>query len=328
MKKATLEKEIFIDKVNNGKIISGYLTINSSETIAFDNIKGVVFLEARGRMSSYKKEIFSLEIKQNTILTKNKSYRIPLTFDSSNFEINSYLGKNVSFSYILEIHIDVNRDDIEKLERNLFSKVKSFVTSNYTIKTSEYFEIENLNLKYQVAETKTDFTMQPNLIVSIIAFLILGSSCAYIIPEFSIWYTILGIASVVLLIHLMTKYIKNTLGTISMETLKDENSFVCKILKTREFNLMNPYIYYEIIEKVMDNRGTSSSTYTETLYTSEKLKLSDFKSSPSLKFLFPKRNGLQSFECSDASIFWQMKLSGKYMGLTLNYKCIFKVERQ
>jgi hypothetical protein len=113
-----------------------------------------------------------------------------------------------------------------------------------------------------------------------------------------------------------------------METLKDEDAFICKILKTRKFNLMSPYIYYEIIEKVIDKRGTSSSTYTETLFTSERQKLQNFKSSPELKFSYPKKNGLNSFKYGDASIFWQMKLEGNYMGLTLKYKCIFKVTRQ
>ena len=327
MTKATLEKEIFIDKVNNGKIISGYLMIKSSETITLDKIKGVIFLETRGRMSSHKDEILSIQIQQNKIITENETYKIPFTFNSSNFEINSYVGKNVSFSYNLEIQIDVNNEDIKKMERSLFSKVMSFVTSDYSIITSEYFELENLNLKYQVVETKTDFTIQPNLIVSIIISLIFVSVYIYIIPEFIIWYIILGIASIILLLYLVTKYIENMLGAISMETLKDEDAFICKILKTRKFNLMNPYLYYEIIEEVVDNRGTSPSTYTETLYTSEKLKLQNFKSNPSLKFLFPKRNGLYSLEYSDVSIFWQMKLKGKYMGLTLSYKCIFKVGR-
>ncbi|PKH52667.1 hypothetical protein CXF68_19030 [Tenacibaculum sp. Bg11-29] len=328
MTKAIIEKEIFINEVVNDNNTSGYLTIKSYETITLDKIMGVIFLEARGRMSSYKDEVLSFKISDKKELIKNESSKIPFTFNSSNFEINSYNGKNVSFSYNLEIQIDVNDNDLERLEKNIFSQIKSFITSDYTIKISKYFKIENLNINYQVVETETDFNIQTNLIVGLFTLLIFGSTYAYLIPEFNPFYIILGIACTILLTYLITKYIGSSLGTISMKTLKDENAFICKILKTKKFNLIKPSLYYVIIEKVIDNRGTSSSTYTETIFTSEKKKLENFKSSPEIKFLYPNKNGLQSYEYKDASILWQMKLEGKYLGLMLKYKCTFRVERK
>lgn len=328
MTKAIIEKEIFINQVNNNENTSGYLIIKSSETITLDRIIGVVFLEARGRMSSYKDKMLSFEITNKKALTKNESYKIPFTFNSSVFEINSYKGRNVSFSYSIEAQIHVNNKDLEKIEQSIFSKVKSFVTSDDTIKISEYFKIENSNNNYQVVEAKTDFNIQPNLGIGLFTLLIFGSIYAYLIPEFNPWFIILGIASTILIAYLITKYIGSSLGTISMKTLKGENAFICKILKTKKFNLIKPSLYYVIIEKVIDNRGTSSSTYTETLFTSEKKRLANFKSSPEIKFLYPKQNGLHSYEYRDTSVLWQMKLEGKYLGLTLKYKSTFRVGRE
>ncbi len=328
MTKAKIEKEIIINQVYNNEKTSGYLLLKSSETITIDRIMGVVFLEARGRMSSYKDKMLSFEITNKKELTKNESYKIPFTFNSSDFEINSYNGKNVSLSYCLEAQIDLINQDVEKIEQSIFTKVKSFVTSDNTIKISEYFKIENSNNNYQVVESKTDFNIQPNLVIGLFTLLIFGSIYSYLIPEFNPWYIILGIASTILLAYLITKYIGNSLGTVSMRTLKDENAFICKILKTKKFNLIKPSLYYVIIEKVIDNRGTSSSTYTETLFTSKKKSLENFKSSPEIKFLYPKQNGLQSYKYRDASILWQMKLEGKYLGLTLKYKSTFKVVRE
>ncbi|WP_298781936.1 hypothetical protein [uncultured Polaribacter sp.] len=328
MTEAIIEKEIFINEVTNHVNTSGYLIIKSSETITLDKITGIVFLEARGRMSSYKNKILSFEVSNTKKLIQNESYKIPFTFDSSVFEINSYNGKNVSFSYNFEIQIDVNDNDIEKIEKSIFSKIKSIVTSNHTIKISEYLKVENLKFKYQIVETKNDFNIQPNKIIGLFILLILGATYAVLVPEFNFWHIIIGVVFTVLLIYLITKHIGSSLGTISMKTIKDENAFICKILKTRKFNLVKPYLYYVIIEKVIDKRGTSTSTYTETIFTSEKKKLEKFKSSPEIKFLYPNKNGLQSYEYSDASIIWQMRLEGKYLGLTLKYKCIFKVGRE
>ena len=130
MTKAVIEKEIFINETIDNENTSGYLTIKSSETITLDKIIGVVYFEVRGRMSSHKDEILSFEIFNNKKLIKNEPYRIPFTFNSSDFETNSYNGKNVSFSYNFEVQIDVNDNDIERLEKSIFSKVKSFVTSD------------------------------------------------------------------------------------------------------------------------------------------------------------------------------------------------------
>lgn len=327
MTKAKIEKEIFIPQSNDNENTSGYLMIKSSETITLDRILGVVFLEARGRMQSFKNKILSFEMTSKKILIKNESYKIPFSFDSSKFIINSYKGKNVSFYYNFEVQIDINNQDLEKIEQSIFSKIKSFVLLDDSIKISEYFQVENLNYNYQVVEANTEFKIQPNLIIILFTFLIYGSLYIYLIPEINLLYIILGVFSTILLIYLITKYIESIIGNISMKTLKDENGFICKILKTKKFNLLKPSIYYEIIEKVTDRRGTSSSTYGEPLFTSEKKKLENLKYSPEIKFLYPKQKGLHSFEYKDVSILWLMKIEGKYLGIKLKYISTFKVER-
>lgn len=328
MTKAKIEKELFINEDSNDGSTSGYLRIKSSETVTLDYIKGIVFLEGRGRMSSFKDEVLSIEISNQKELIRNESYEMPFSFNSSDFDISSYAGKNVSFSYSFEVQMDVSDDDIRRVEKGIFSKVKSFVTSAHVIKDSKYFKVENKDSNYEVVEAETKFHLRSNTVVALLTLLFVGCTIAYLMPEFNPWYIVLGVVSTILLAFLITKIIGSSLGVISMKTMKDEYGFICKLVKTRKFELVNPSLYYDVIERVVDNRGTSSSTSTASIYTSEKKKFDNFRSSPEVKFSYPKRHGLHSFKYKDASILWQMNLQGHYFGLTLKYQCTFTVKRK
>lgn len=327
MTKTTFEKNIIIDKSTDSKIISGHIRLKSSETITIDSVNGKILFEARGRMRGYKKELMTLHIENNKVLTANQTYEIPFTFDASSFEIDSYQGKNVTFSYKIEIQIDINSNDIEKVERSVFSKVKSFVTNDYThtINASEYFDVKNATDNYHVEEATTKFIISPNLLLVIVALALVVGTYIYFNREFNLLNIILGFISLGFIIYLTTNFIAKALGDISMQTLRSKDGFTCKLIKTRRFNLISPSIHYEITEIVVDKRGTSTSTSKETLYVSKKMKVPNFNSNPNLQFSYPETKGLQSVSCGDASILWQMKIKGSYMGLKIKYSATFNV---
>jgi hypothetical protein len=125
-------------------------------------------------------------------------------------------------------------------------------------------------------------------------------------------------------------YVESALGKVTMETLQDEEAFLCTIKKTKNFNLANQYLYYRIIEKVVDDRGTSSSTYTSTLYTSEKKKLTNHRDYAQLKFEYPTSRNWHSneLEIGGVEIYWEMHLVGTtYLGFVLKYTTGFFVEQ-
>ena len=150
----------------------------------------------------------------------------------------------------------------------------------------------------------------------------------FYIPEYTPPYLIPGVLIVALMQFLTTKYIESILGDVTMQTVRTEDGFLCKLKKTGNFNLTNQKVYYEIIEKVVDDRGTSSSTYKEVIYTSEVQQLPDFKDNSNLTFYYPNREGLFSTEWEDASIIWTMNLQGLTLfGIGLTYHQEFVVEK-
>lgn len=325
MKKAKIQREIFVTEVTSNSA-SGYLKIQSTEDLTIDNINGLVYFEVRGRMSTSQDVILKFNIETGTLINKDKVHKIPFNFNTNACTADTYTGKNVSFLYKLEIKINVNKGDIEKLERTIFSKIKSAVTSDYSLKIEKRFKVQDLKSKYRIEEAKTTFNLQPNTILLILVSIIFGAISLNLIPEFSVIYLIIAIGTIYILKYLITSFISKSLGIITMETKENNDTFQCKLSKPRNFILKNQNLYYQITEQVIDNRGTSSSTYRETILTSERKNISNNKVQ-TIKFNYPTKQGLQTYQYKDASILWEMNFEGHYLGITLNYKCTFQVNR-
>lgn len=330
MKKAALISELIIEEMSktpNSQTIFGYLTIKIANTINIDRISGDIFFEARGRMAGQKENVLSFEICNHKIITKNELHKIPFSFQLHENYIDSYGGRNVNFSYKCEVIIEVDENDIDKIERGLFSIMKSMVTADKSIKISTYFLVEDSNSRYQVIEANLNFKLKVNPVISILVVLISGGLYACIMPEFNIWYLVLGAALVTLIVFAVTKYISEILSKVTMNVFENgESTFACSVNKNTRFKLTKVSLNYSIVEKVIDDRGTSSYTYSENVYISEDKKLSGFDEDNQVNFQYPQQKGLYTTEYMDAFLIWEMTLSGStYFGIVLKYNTIFEV---
>ncbi|TYC18103.1 hypothetical protein ES677_01615 [Bizionia gelidisalsuginis] len=328
MTKTIFTQEFIIESVSTANVVSGYCTILASETIHADGITGMIYFEARGRMTSQKEHVLTIELAHDQALYKNKTYTLPFSFDLPADSIESYSCKNVSFSYSCDIILAINENDSSTIERSAFAKIKAVVSSKNEIKTTHYFNFENKNRPYEVFEIKEKFYLQTNLFISLIFILIFGAIYSYYIPDFNTLYIVLGVILVFLLVFVSNQFIKGALGKVSLETLQNDDGFYCKIYKTKKFNLSNQTLYYEIIEEVTDSRGSSTSTAIETIFTSHKKPLTDFRDTSTIQFNYPQESGLQSVNYKDVSIFWRVVLEGNYYGNKMKYSRKFKVDKR
>ncbi|CAL2080559.1 hypothetical protein [Tenacibaculum sp. 190524A02b] len=329
MKKAILETRIHIDNSKINEVTEGILQIKATENLQIDRIEAVIYFEVRGKLASTKEEIDSFTICTHKMLEKEVVEEIPISFELSGDNLPTYKGTNAIFSYKIEVNIEVNEADIDKIERSFFSKVKSLVTADNSFKKGVYFSVKDEKSEYKVVETKVNFSLQFNVVISFLTTLFVGVIYAYFIPEFEEMFIFLGVIIIVTSVFIVAKIVKQSLGVVTMETLKDEDAFLCKIHKPRNLNFTQKKLYYHIIEKVIDNRGTSSRTYTQILYRSPYKEIKKLKQVPIVKFNFPEREGLHSFEYEDVSILWRMYIEGKApFGITLKYKADFTVEKK
>ncbi len=326
MTKTKLEPKININSLDN-RTVTGHVSIIVSETITLDKITGYIVLESRGRVSARKENVLSFKISDQKKILKDELHEFPFSVEFFDNDIDSYKGKNVTFSYKCEAQVNVNEHDIGKLEKSIFSTIKSFITSNNSMTVSTYFLVEKPNAVYQIEEASLYFKLHFNLILPLLILPVIGGIALLLTPKHNWKIVIVSLALAALFIYAFFKIIENKLGRVSMKTTQEVDGFLCEIRKTRQFKLTKLKIYYNVIEKVIDNRGTSSTSYTEVLYKSPEQKLSNFKSRPQFTFNYPNKKGLQSTNYNDASILWQMNLVGYYFGLKLNYHCYFMVSR-
>ncbi|WP_299682933.1 hypothetical protein [uncultured Dokdonia sp.] len=329
MSKVALERDIIIEESDNNYRVRGYVSISCSEIVDVELIEGFVYLEVRGRMASQKHHVVSFTISDKKRLQTAETYKFPFSFEMHDLDIGTYKGKNVNFTYKCEAKIHIEDDDIDKIDRSFFSKVKSFVTSDDSLKVSTYFHVDDSLSTYQIEETTTSLDFKTNFLMSFIASLLTGGIYAFLIPEFNAPYMVFGVFLIIAVIISIKLLVGNALGEVTMETLRDEDAFLCTIKKTKKFSLVNQYLYYQIIEKVVDDRGTSSSTVRSTIYTSKKEKISTRNNDVQVKFSYPEIKNIHSNYLGDVSIYWVMNLKGTtYLGFILKYQCEFTVRQR
>ncbi len=334
MSKGILKTEIFIDDLSNNNVRYGYVTVHCTDTIKLDSINGCVYFEVRGSLEGQKTMLTSFNICDEKIINKEEQYKFPFSFEIEN-ETNTYIGKNVRFLYNCKVILEVNTNDVEKLERSLLSKVGSFLSGQFNasnlIGFSEYFEVEKLECDYKVIESKIDFNLKSNELIIFLLAILLGGIYLLFVPVITATTVCLGVLCVGFLTSFLMAIIKSYASkqfNISMKTFDKKDGFVCKLKKAHNYRLNHPVIYYEIIEKVIDRTGTTDSIYNEVIYTSEKKELLDFTDSATVEFEYPKEKGMYSTNYEDVSIYWQMKIEGdyfggEYLGVILTYECSF-----
>lgn len=319
-----LNAKITTSSTDNTNEYEGVLVINSEESLKIDRINGIVYLEIRGRLVSKKEQVISFNIDSNNIISKGETYEIPFSFILDKKTVQSYSGKNVSFSYKCEAQIFVNEDDLEKLDRSVLTRVKSFITADYSTKVSCYFEKKGEENNYKVDEKHGQFKLEFN--PSAILFGILIIVAIYILSiitfsfEFNGFHILPLVIAVILYCYIDYRMKSKKIGNISLSTRNEEHGFNCIIKPARNFSLKSAKIHYQIEEEVVDRRGTSSSTYTETIFKSP-IKLLKTRGTSEIEFEFPTNQQPTSLEYGDVTIYWELVITGIHSGIKEKLKC-------
>lgn len=278
-------------------------------------------------MASSKEKIKTIQIHGSKILVQNESWKLPFSFSLGHRRPDSYNGINVNFSYKCEILIDIHKDDLPKFERNLLSKIKTFITTDSSEKVSQYFNVSKSNFQYQVIESKFDLNLKTNWILAIGVGIIFLCVISYIFPNKDQGLILLSVIAAGLFIYLIKVLFEKAMGPVNLKIFNNQNFLQCQLTKSQKLNLSDLKLYYEVIEEVEDSRGTSSITRKSVIYQSLPKSISEFSNHTNIKFEYPNKLGLQTYDGSKVKLYWQMNLEGKYFFITFLYKGKFKVVR-
>ncbi len=324
MSNSILNATIHISENNADNEFEGILKLHSKETLNFDTIDAAISFEARGRMSSIKRRLLSFKIDTNKRISQNETLEIPFNFKLEESNLETYSGKNVSFYYNCEIKVHVDENDLDKLDRGVFTRVKSFFTSDYSSTFSTYFDRVSSKQQFDLSEKHQPFKLSFSFSNVLIPLLIVGGG--YIGMLFSSLFEFHDVHIFILIIATAIATIINfkinskKIGQISLQTVNDGDGFICMVKPARNFSLQQAKMYYQIVEEVVDRRGTSSKTYTSSIYTSPTTNLKS-KGSSEVRFPFPEKKVLPSFKFEDVSIYWQVVITGTHNGMKEKMTC-------
>jgi len=257
-----------LNTVNNFDI-----KINPQLDMAFTQVTCSLQYQVLGKTISNKINISSLTIDQNSSWEKNNNYNYKGKFELGDLPV-SYNGKNLQIIWWLYLEVVFNQESKSRIQnmllKDLFvvSLVKSFDGKH---QNKNIVSVNNPNFAYEINAFDSKYKVDPYLYLTIGIITTIITSILFFSELFKKYILIPIIGSIG-----FTVYGLHRLYSIG---LLKEIKFVGSILNNKTFNLeitiqnnhekiTSATVYYSIIEEIIDNRGTTSTTYRESIYRS------------------------------------------------------------
>jgi len=304
------------DSENNYKY-SGELHITTYQPLEIESIAVEVVMTVTGRMSPIYENLINIDLLKHSKSLALGTQKFSFEFTLPDDTISGYEGKNAIINYECVAEVYLDDENYRKLDVSLFKNFLTYVTKTNAIKVKKSFEFKKEIDEYKVTakDYKLTFFNPTALIIVIISFLIAYGYLIYIgtisFSKIFLYFFVAffaGALYVAIVYYAFLHFFNKTNGTaiVKISPYK-KGQFQCKVSGLHA--IKNPKIYYEIIEKVVDRRGTSSSTYTSTIYTSKSQDLSTLN--PTVTFDFPIDKNLANLNVRDTlKLLWKIKIKG------------------
>jgi hypothetical protein len=292
---------------------TGILSITTALSLSIESITIEISFIATGTMRAVRKEIISIDL-----LSYSKSLAIgkqefPFDFSLDESSISSYYGKNVTITYECRAKIYLDDENYRKLDISLFKNILTYVKKKNQIIAVEPFDFQQIESEYNAVDKMYELALL-NPTVLILAGFIYVPSYLYLlfklhyISVFSVIFGVIfgGLVFLGISYGIYYLFIRSSGKMMLHVSPYKKNQFQCKISGLRL--IRNPKIHYRIIEKVVDNRGTSSNTRKHTVYTSS---IKELPSSNTVLFDYPSDKKLASFKIGkEVELYWEVVIKG------------------
>ena len=315
-------------EANANRQISGILKVKTTSTIRIEKIIAELQFEVKGKVSA-RSEVFDSSniLISETIFERGKTYEFPVVLRKNN-DIESYKGVNTNFVFSCRFSFYLHESDEAKIDRSFLKGIKSFFTGDKSVKLTKYIEWIDEGRVYAVVPSEGKMTVKRNISFTVMVGLIAGGIAHFLLEEVS--FIIIIMIAVLLsgLTVFLQQFVANIIyGNIHAEVKpNDHASFFCRLKGSKHWSVFKtPKVYYEITEEVVDNRGTSSTTYREKIYKSEVYIISN---PDHIELQYPEIKNLQSVDIEDNAIIWSLVLQiNSFMGTTTRFYYDFEVNK-
>ncbi len=322
-----------LDELTEGQHVhAGVLQVTPNEHIEVEQIQGKLLQKVKGKMASQNALVDNFTLStQYQQLQPNETYEFPFKVIQPS-SVGTYKGKNVHIFYELEFAVELEKESFKRLDKGVFKSIKSFVSGNTDYKYSKSIILRKA-INYNLFEDSESLQLSGGGFIIIVVFsmlfialwLILFSALNLDKLE-SMSYLLGGgiVASVILGYLSKFAFFRSILGTFNVDiSQENEEEFKSVVHSTSNWKYASEVnTYYEIIEEVTDDRGTSSYTYTEAIYHSPPIAISKATESEETTHRFPPQNNMPpSININNVSLKWVFIMEVKtILNLNLKYK--------
>lgn len=313
--------------INGHPTLSGTVILKPKESVTVDSMNVYLYLEVKGKMSP---QVYTLKVinlfNYSKLLSRGQRYEFPFTFVVTDY-VFSYAGKNAAIHHKIEVGLDINPEDYNKVNPGILSSLKKFVTNNTSIRSQQYFYFENLTKNYKVETSELTLKRNFLFVLALIFAVAFAGIGFFIAPEYSQLNTVLIIlASLVLGFLTQLIYLHFSQTEIIVQLVNTEgDQFALKAIATSGKLSEDLEFYYEVVEEVIDGSGTTSTTYTTVRHKSAVQKIGTSIVEKDLVFEFPSLKNIPTISMESFFITWTMYATRKdTFGMDAVYESEFK----
>ncbi len=259
------------------------IVIQSQLDIGFENVTCKLGYQIQGLTHSNITKLHGIIVDQNKSWKKGQKYEYDKTITLEDAPI-SFRGNNVNVLWWLYLEVELDQNSKSEIQSSLFKDIalvnllKSFDGKH---ENKNLILVQNATYKYGIDDFSLTYTISAYIQLVIGIFILILSVILFVgeIIKKHIWIPIL--AGIGFLGYGI--YEKIGIGTLKKVNFKgiyeDNENFNLQITVEKNFKKIRAAtIYYQIKEEVIDNRGTTSTTRTSTIFESQNKTVNSFSS--------------------------------------------------
>lgn len=321
------EFETPLANVPPGQELIGKVFIRPKENIGYDTITIQLkqIITGKLNLSNTVKDFITLVSNGNWTKGRLYEYEIALTIPEDAF---TFRGEYLEILWCLNLEIDPDKETMSKRRLNLLKDVelgRLFKTLKGKLNHTSFITVIPKTKNYVHNNQVYYFTNHFNEVLVAGIFLIVVPIGIY----FSGTYGVLSYISGVLGLGLIGYSIYNglsisQLGKISygLTSYSEEEFSLDFSVQKNADKIQEIKFHYEIKEEVVDNRGTDSTRYRSSVFSSPIKTISNLKNYD-LKLSYPHNFFPGSFSFKSAKIYWVL-----YVDIKFNNGLSYKINRE
>ncbi|MEL6731884.1 MAG: hypothetical protein AAFP83_12210 [Bacteroidota bacterium] len=319
--KDKLELDIQVKEIQSEEI-QGNVYLTSEVDMRIEKVVIELTFYGKGQFSGSREVIQVLHQKQDFALAVSQKLEIPFQA-TCHFPYPTYKGRNASYYYTVEVEITIEQDEAKK--QALLNKIRSVFVKDYLLRRKRVVEVPYEEAPYRLLEVESDLKGQlPYLSTAVGGASLFGVSFISL-PEYRDTWGLIGQGVGSFLVSgLLTTGIRNALVgkfTIIPKNISEEEVELHVFNSNKWRFIQEAAVSYEIVERVTDDRGTSTVVLRETVFESLDFEVKPQHNPVEALFSLPTLGQIPRIQNSDFRMVWIAKLTLTLpLGLKLRYK--------